>query len=268
VTRPGGWQPGRPAHNPRVESWPPLDRAGVTAGARSMPSTRTRHEPAWAWLPVRSGPLDAPVIRVLPPGWSVAELLMPTGWAALAGEVEQVPQRLDGADVAGFLPGIDGCVEQFRAPEVADRLPVAVKYVQLRPLHLPRRRLAPLLPRLGRRRRHLRRHPAHRSGPRPSRQGPARPRRGTVHPQRGVPPPLECPQRPLPRGRHEALPPPGSRAAGACLRSVDMISEPGLTLTSYAAEPASPTAHALAILASWAATQNLETPARNAERTI
>jgi len=41
VTRPGGWQPGRPAHNPRVESWPPLDRAGVTAGARSMPSTRT-----------------------------------------------------------------------------------------------------------------------------------------------------------------------------------------------------------------------------------
>ena len=46
VTRPGGWQPGRPAHNPRVESWPPLDRAGVTAGARSMPPTRTRHEPA------------------------------------------------------------------------------------------------------------------------------------------------------------------------------------------------------------------------------
>lgn len=37
--------------------------------------------------------------------------------------------------------------------------------------------------------------------------------------------------------------------------SVDMISEPGLTLTIYAAEPASPTAHALAILASWAATQ-------------
>jgi hypothetical protein len=47
-----------------------------------------------------------------------------------------------------------------------------------------------------------------------------------------------------------------------------MISEPGLTLTIYAAEPASPAAHALAILASWAAIQNLETPARNAERTI
>ena len=33
--------------------------------------------------------------------------------------------------------------------------------------------------------------------------------------------------------------------------SVDMISEPGLTLTIYAAEPASPTAHALDLLASW-----------------
>jgi hypothetical protein len=32
--------------------------------------------------------------------------------------------------VAGFLPVIDGCVEEFRAPEVADRLPVAVKHVQ------------------------------------------------------------------------------------------------------------------------------------------
>lgn len=35
--------------------------------------------------------------------------------------------------------------------------------------------------------------------------------------------------------------------------SVDMVSEPGLTLTLYAAEPASRTAEALALLASWAA---------------
>lgn len=35
--------------------------------------------------------------------------------------------------------------------------------------------------------------------------------------------------------------------------SVDMISEPGLTLTFYAAEPASATAHALDLLAGWAA---------------
>ena len=35
--------------------------------------------------------------------------------------------------------------------------------------------------------------------------------------------------------------------------SVDMLSEPGLTLTLYAAEPSSPTAHALELLASWTA---------------
>ena len=37
--------------------------------------------------------------------------------------------------------------------------------------------------------------------------------------------------------------------------SLDMISDPGLTLTLYAAEPASPTHEALTLLASWAATQ-------------
>jgi transcriptional regulator with XRE-family HTH domain len=36
--------------------------------------------------------------------------------------------------------------------------------------------------------------------------------------------------------------------------SIDLVSEPGLNLTIYAAEPASETAHALALLASWAAT--------------
>ena len=40
--------------------------------------------------------------------------------------------------------------------------------------------------------------------------------------------------------------------------SVDMISEPGLTLTVYAAEPGSPTEQALALLASWAATQGVD----------
>ena len=37
--------------------------------------------------------------------------------------------------------------------------------------------------------------------------------------------------------------------------SLDLRAEPGLTLTIYAAEPDSSTAHALALLASWAATQ-------------
>jgi transcriptional regulator with XRE-family HTH domain len=46
--------------------------------------------------------------------------------------------------------------------------------------------------------------------------------------------------------------------------SVDMISEPGLTLTIYAAEPSSATAEALSLLASWAATHNddLSSPTR------
>jgi transcriptional regulator with XRE-family HTH domain len=41
--------------------------------------------------------------------------------------------------------------------------------------------------------------------------------------------------------------------------SVEMVSEPGLSLTIYAAEPASPTAHALALLASWTATEAVPT---------
>ena len=41
--------------------------------------------------------------------------------------------------------------------------------------------------------------------------------------------------------------------------SVDMISDPGLTLTIYAAEPASPTAQALDLLASWTSTAAIAT---------
>ena len=36
--------------------------------------------------------------------------------------------------------------------------------------------------------------------------------------------------------------------------SMGLIAEPGLVMTIYAAEPDSPTAHALTLLASWAAT--------------
>ena len=41
--------------------------------------------------------------------------------------------------------------------------------------------------------------------------------------------------------------------------SVDMISDPGLTMTIYVAEPASPTAHALDLLSSWISTMPDET---------
>ena len=40
--------------------------------------------------------------------------------------------------------------------------------------------------------------------------------------------------------------------------SLDLRAEPGLSMTIYAAEPGSPTAHALALLASWAATQQTD----------
>lgn len=43
--------------------------------------------------------------------------------------------------------------------------------------------------------------------------------------------------------------------------SVDMLSDPGLTLTLYAAEPGSPTAHALDLLASWTSPTVTPSPA-------
>lgn len=50
--------------------------------------------------------------------------------------------------------------------------------------------------------------------------------------------------------------------------SLDLRAEPGLTMTIYAAEPGSPTAHALALLASWAATEHhLATPATTGDTT-
>ena len=100
---------------------------------------------------------------------------------------------------------------------------------------------------------------AHRCRPRPARQEPARPRRRAVHPQRGVPPPLELPRRPAStapaRSTSTTTP---SATSTLAYESLDLVAEPGLTLTIYAAEPASSTAHALALLASWAATQELD----------
>ena len=72
--------------------------------------------------------------------------------------------------------------------------------------------------RLGPRRRHQRRHPAHRSRPRPPRQRSPRPCRRAVHPQRRLPPPLEQPQRPQPRRRHQTVPPPRRRRPPPRLR--------------------------------------------------
>ena len=45
--------------------------------------------------------------------------------------------------------------------------------------------------------------------------------------------------------------------------SLDLRAEPDLTLTIYTAEPDSPTAHALALLASWAPTEHADTAAQH-----
>lgn len=50
--------------------------------------------------------------------------------------------------------------------------------------------------------------------------------------------------------------------------SVDMISDPGLSLTIYAAEPGSPTAHALDLLASWQATEAAEATAATGDADV
>src|ERR671918_1944254 len=81
-----------------------------------------------------------------------------------------------------------------------------------RAVHLPRPQRPALLPRVGRRRRHLRRHPADRSRPRPPGQGAPRPRRRALHPQRRLPHTMGRPQRPPPRHRHQAVPTTASSA--------------------------------------------------------
>jgi hypothetical protein len=69
-----------------------------------------------------------------PPGLRVAELLVPVGRAPLRGEVEEVPDRLQGADVTRVVARLDPGVEELRAPEVPDLFTVAVEDVQDRPL--------------------------------------------------------------------------------------------------------------------------------------
>src|SRR5438034_468748 len=64
----------------------------------------------------------------------VAQLLVPVDWPSLGGEVEQVPERFERADVTGFLSGVGGRVEELRTPEVANRVTVAVEHVQHRSL--------------------------------------------------------------------------------------------------------------------------------------
>ena len=149
--------------------------------------------------------------------------------------------------------------EPSRPRHVLRHVPRPHRQTELRPLHLPRQRRTPLLPELGPGRQHDRREPAHRGRERPARQTAPRTRRelstrsdefrrrwhahdvrthgtGTKHFHHHVVGDLEL-----------------------AYESLDLRAEPGHTLTVYTAEPSSPTAHALALLASWAATETQDT---------
>src|SRR4051794_32025769 len=63
----------------------------------------------------------------------VLQLLVPVR-TPLRGQVEHIPERFEAAHVARFLSGLRRRVEQLRAPEVADRVAVAVEDVEHRPL--------------------------------------------------------------------------------------------------------------------------------------
>src|SRR5437870_3405241 len=64
----------------------------------------------------------------------VLELLVPIGAAPFGCEIEDVPKRLDRADVARVLSGFGRRGEELGAPEVSDRIAVASKHVQHRHL--------------------------------------------------------------------------------------------------------------------------------------
>ena len=57
---------------------------------------------------------------------AVVQLLVPVR-SSLRGEVEEVPERLERAHVAGLLSVVRRRVEELRSPEMADRVRPAVE---------------------------------------------------------------------------------------------------------------------------------------------
>jgi hypothetical protein len=62
----------------------------------------------------------------------VAQLRIPVGPASFGREVEEIPQRIDGIDVARVLPRLSWRVEKLRAPEVVNRFAAAPEHVEHR----------------------------------------------------------------------------------------------------------------------------------------
>src|SRR5215203_4321210 len=64
----------------------------------------------------------------------VRQLLVPVAPPSLGRQVEQVPDRLERPHVTRVLVAVRRCVEELRAPEVPDRLAIAVEDVEHRTL--------------------------------------------------------------------------------------------------------------------------------------
>src|SRR5262249_8217858 len=64
----------------------------------------------------------------------MVEFLLPVCGSSFGGEVEHVPERFEGSDVAGVLTRVGAGVEELRAPEVPDCVLVAMKDGQHRSL--------------------------------------------------------------------------------------------------------------------------------------
>ena len=123
-----------------------------------------------------------------------------------------------------------------------------------RAVPVPRPRLARLLPRLGAVRRDVRGHHAHRGRPRPPRPGPAGPRRRALHPQRDLPR-LWADHNVRTHGTGtKRFQHPVVGELTLAYEELAITAEPGLVLLVYTAEPGSPSAERLRLLASWAAT--------------
>ena len=133
-------------------------------------------------------------------------------------------------------------------------------YAEPRPLPVPRPRLAGLLPRLGPLRRDVRGHHAHRGGPRPARPRPAGPRRR-----------LSTRARPawsLWAAHHVHTHGTGTKRfqhpvvgeLTLAYEELAITAERGLVLLVCTAEPGSPSAERLRLLASWAASEQATVP--------